>query len=372
MDFKKIMLIVAVVIIVLLIIALLYCQLPMFGKLPSGKRLERVRKSPNYRDGRFCCIHETPVMVGNTSKNMLNFLFQQDKDVKPSYTLPSIKNDLKNLQSDEEILVWFGHSSYFLQISGRRILVDPVFSEVSSPIPFFPKAFPGTNIYQPEDMPEIDYLIITHDHWDHLDYNTILKLKPKIRNVVCPLGVGEHLEYWGFEKERLIEVDWGELAVHETELTIHCLPARHFSGRNIIRNKTLWASYLIASKNIKIYISGDSGYDDHFSMVQKDFGAVDLAILDSGQHNLNWRYIHMMTNEVVQAAKDLKTKILMPAHICKLALAHHAWDEPMRELTELTRNETSFRMLIPMIGEKIELKKLQQKQKDWWRKDNHE
>ena len=159
---------------------------------------------------------------------------------------------------------------------------------------------------------------------------------------------------------------WQDSLDLDKELSIHCLPSRHFSGRSFFRNKTLWASFLIKSNNLKLYFRGGSGYDDHFQEIQKKFGPIDFAMLDSGQHNEDWKYIHMLTPEVVQAAQDLKTKVLIPSHICKLSLAYHPWDEPMEELVTLSKNE-KFKLFIPMIGEKIDLHAKKWPLKTWWK-----
>jgi len=365
---KEKLVVVLVVIFAVLGFIYLYIHLPMFGRLPQGERLARIQKMPNYRDGQFHNFRPTPVLVDKgLASTWFCFLFRKKKNLTPTKALPSIKTDLKNLNLKEDVMVWFGHSSYFLQISGKRILIDPLFSEVSSPILFSPRAFAGTCKYQAEDIPELDYLIITHDHWDHLDYQTLKKLRSKVKKVICPLGVGETLERWEFDSNQITEMYWEDSLVLDKELSIYCLPSRHFSGRSFFRNKTLWASFLIKSKDLKLYFSGDSGYDSHFSEIQKKFGDVDFAILDSGQHNEDWKYIHMLTPEVVCAARDLKTKVLVPAHICKLSLAYHPWDEPMEELTTLSKNE-NFKLFIPMIGEKIDLHANEWFLKTWWRK----
>jgi L-ascorbate metabolism protein UlaG (beta-lactamase superfamily) len=269
------------------------------------------------------------------------------------------------LNLGEDVLIWFGHSSYFIQLNGKRFLVDPLFSEVSSPVPFFPKAFKGSNAFQAEDMPPIDYLIITHDHWDHLDYETLLKLKSKIKMVICPLGVGEHLEYWGFSVDCILEMDWNEDVALDKDLTIFCLPTQHFSGRWLRRNRSLWGSFLLKTKNFTCYIGGDSGYGPHYKEIGNRFGSIDLAILDSGQHNQHWRHVHMMTDEVVKAVHDLKARRLLPVHICKVSLAYHPWNEPLNELSEMIDEK---KLLTPMMGEKIHLKLGDNATKKWWKK----
>jgi L-ascorbate metabolism protein UlaG (beta-lactamase superfamily) len=347
----------------------LYLELPMFGQLPRGRRLERIEKSPNYHGGRFRNRSDTSIMSGNPLAVAARFIwncrrfFVEDRRKSPRCRLPVVRTDLKSLNPQEDLLVWFGHSSCLIQLHGKRILVDPLFSKVSSPILFFPKAFDGTDLYQADDMPEIDHLIITHDHWDHLDYKAILRLKPKVKNIVCPLGVGAHLEYWGFDKEKIIEMDWEDSVLPAEGFRIHCLPARHFSGRGIFRNRSLWASFLLETKTFKIYIGGDGGYDKHFKEIGNKFGPIDLAILDSGQHDKNWRYIHMMTDEVMKAANDLGAKMLLPVHIGKISLANHPWNEPLVELSRMPQGPL---LLTPKIGEKVNLRSSGNTTTRWW------
>ncbi|GHT92642.1 MBL fold metallo-hydrolase [Alphaproteobacteria bacterium] len=350
----------------------LYLQLPMFGKLPDGERLARIEKSPNYKNGRFWNQREISTTTNRTDilRNRIStafeFLFKNKSKRYPKKKLPSIRTDLKNLEPQEDVLVWFGHSSCFLLLDGKRILVDPLFSKISSPVLFFPEAFEGTNLYQAKDMPEIDYLVITHDHWDHLDYDTVLKLKTKTKKVVCGLGVGAHLEYWGFSKDQIIEMDWNENVFPDADFAIHCLPAHHFSGRGFVRNKSLWTSFLIKTKTFSVYIGGDSGYGSHYADIGNRFGPIDLVLLNSGQNDKNWQYIHMGADEVIRASRDLQAKMLLPVHICKICLAHHAWNEPLIELSHLIMGE-NFSLLTPVIGEKIRLRLPNQATSKWWK-----
>ncbi|HET7819267.1 MAG TPA: MBL fold metallo-hydrolase [Bacteroidia bacterium] len=175
---------------------------PKFGKLPTGERLVRVKNSPNYRNGSFKNKSVTPDLTEGASYFSVakEYFFGPQKRRKPIDKIPSIKTNLMNLDIGENILVWFGYSSYYMQIDGKRILVDPVLSGFASPFSFSTKSFKGTDIYLPKDIPTIDYLFISHDHWDHLDYETIKRIEPKIKQVICGLGTGEHLEYWGYKK----------------------------------------------------------------------------------------------------------------------------------------------------------------------------
>ncbi len=340
-----------------------------FGKLPEGERLERIKKSPNYRDGAFQNIHHTPDLSEDASYYtiMKDFAFGDKSRVSPTDKIPSSKIDLFSLDKSENILVWFGHSSYFMQLDGKRILVDPVLSGSASPFSFAVKAFNGTDAYTTDDIPEIDYLFISHDHWDHVDYETLVKLKPKIKKVFCGLGVGAHFEHWGFDLNKIHEKDWNTEINLEDNFEVHVTPARHFSGRGFKRNQALWVSFVLKTPAMQIYIGGDSGYDTHFKEIGDKFGAFDLVILENGQYDKSWKYIHMMPDEVLKAAKDLNAKRLFPVHSAKFALANHAWDEPLTKVATLNQElETPFSLVTPVIGQKVEIQNMNQPFENWW------
>lgn len=329
--------------------------LPGFGRLPRGERRERVLNSPNYRDGQFRNLEPSPLMAGGKGRvrGMLEFLFGKKEGLRPERPVTAIRTDLRALAPESDLAVWFGHSSYLIQADGRRALVDPVFLS-AAPLPLLNRPFKGADLYRPEDMPDIDYLIITHDHWDHLDRGTVTALRPRIRTVVCPLGVGEHFEYWGFPKERIVELDWHEQAALDDGFTIRCLPARHFSGRGLNSNQTLWGSFLLQSPSRKIYIGGDGGYGKHFAQIGREFPDIDLAILENGQYNEAWRYIHTLPGQLAQAAKDLAAKQILTVHHSKYALARHPWDEPLKTEAALAA-DTTLHVLRPEIGEVVRL-----------------
>src|SRR5690606_12893097 len=203
---------------------------------------------------------------------------------------------------EDDFMVWFGHSSYYMKIDGQSFLIDPVLSKNASPLYGTNNAFMGADVFTCEALPEIDVLILTHDHYDHLDYSSFKNIKDKVSKIICPLGVGEHLEYWGFPKDNITELDWYENASVSDSIKITATPARHFSGRSFKRNTTLWASYVLQTKNLKLYLGGDSGYDTHFKEIGTKYGPFDLAILENGQYDKKWKYIHMMPEEVVQAS----------------------------------------------------------------------
>ncbi len=365
---KKLTLIIFTFIAFLAITTTIFMQKAMFGKMPSGERLERVKKSPNYKNGSFQNLNHTPDLTEGVGyyEVMKEFIFDKKERLKPIDTLPSMKTNLLNLEPKKDILVWFGHSSYFIQIDGKKILVDPVFSGAASPIKFTMPAFKGTDAYTTDDFPEIDYLFISHDHWDHVDYETLLKLKPKIKKIICGLGTGEHFEYWGFDKDKIIEKDWNEKIDLDEGFIAHTVPARHFSGRGLTRNKALWTSYVLKTPTSQLFFGGDSGYDNHFAEIGKTYGVFDLVILENGQYDRKWKYIHMMPEEVLQAAKDLNAKRLFPVHSSKFALANHAWDEPLSKITALNK-AINIPLVTPIIGEQVNLKDGTQKFSEWWK-----
>lgn len=337
----------------------LFLHQTSFGRLPQGERLERILKSPNYRNGEFHNLDSTVVMTSqvNRWKVMWRFLFETPKRLRPENPVPANKISLKNLGNDCDLLIWFGHSSYLLQISGKRILVDPVFC-MAAPVSFVNRPFNGTDIYHPDDMPGIDYLVISHDHWDHLDYKTVVKLKNRVGKVIVPLGVGEHFEYWGYDKQNIIELDWMENIVMEDGFNFHCLPARHFSGRGLTSNKTLWASFLVETPSLNVFMGGDGGYGSHFKQIGKLFqDKIDLAILENGQYNEDWRYIHTMPDQLRLVTNDLGASQIMTVHHSKYALARHPWDEPLKTEEHIAQ-EYSLKLIVPYIGEIVRLNQI--------------
>lgn len=321
----KILLILLAVVAGIAITAVLVLRHPAFGRKMSKDRRARIEASPNYRDGMFQNEEPTPQFTGDKSPMAMlwDFIAHRPKDRVPQEALPVVKTDLKNLPTDRDWLVWFGHSSYLFCLNGKRYLVDPLL-RMEFPAAVMMKPFKGTDLYTPDDMPEIDCLIITHEHWDHLDYATLRDLRPKVKHVVCPLGVGEYLEYWKYNKSIISELDWTEKAD-----SITCLPSRHFSNRLLGgRNQTLWASFMVEDGGRKVYIGGDGGYDGRFKRIREQFGEVDLALLENGQYNNDWKYIHTTPEGLEGAIIDLQAKAVFTVHHDKFALAKHPWYEP--------------------------------------------
>lgn len=361
------MIITLAIVAVLSIAVFVFIQQKSFGKTPEGSRLERIKKSPNYKNGTFTNQTETPMMAEEASYFHLFklYLFQENK-TEPDTTLPSVKTDLKSFITDKPVLTWFGHSTLLIQIKGKNILVDPVLSKRASPVSYAgSKNYQGTDIYSVDDLPAIDFILITHDHYDHLDFETIDQLKSKTGKFYVPLGVGSHLEYWGVASDKIHEFDWWESETISSEIQLIATPARHFSGRSITdRNKTLWTSYVIKTDEHSLYLGGDSGYDKHYKEIGEKYGPFDLVLLEAGQYHQYWPLIHMMPEETVQACVDLKGKVLLPIHWGKFTLALHTWDDPITRVVRKAK-ESEVKLSTPMIGEKIILDSVYP-DKSWW------
>ncbi len=346
----------------------MFANQPQFGQQSTESGTSSGADSPHYYDGEFHNLTPTSVLSddSNTFSILVSDLFSRAERLKPETPNPTIKTDLKSLDKNTDQVVWFGHSSCFVQLEGKTILIDPVFSDYASPLPFINEGFDGTNIYSADDMPDIDYLLITHDHWDHLDYSTVMALKFKVKQVICPLGVGAHFEKWGYSREKIHEADWYNRIEMPEELIVHVLPARHYSGRLTPKNQSLWAGFALETGKRRLFFSGDSGYGPHFDEIGRKFSGFDIVFLDCGQYDKRWANIHMDPAEAVKAAKDLQAKALFPAHVGKFAIARHPWDEPFIRITEASRNE-KIRLLTPRIGEQIFLDNLLTEMSQWWK-----
>ena len=344
-----------------------YLQHPKFGALPAGARLQAVEHSPHYVNGEFKNLIDTPMRTEDTNfaSNVASMLFDRNPNLKPSSALPAVHIDLKALPKDNDVVVWLGHSSYFVQLDGKRILIDPVFSTNAGPFPGTNVAFAGTSGYKAEDLPDIDVLLITHDHWDHLDYPSAIALRSKVGQVIVGLGVGEFFDRWGYPADRIHEVDWNDALEPVPGLRIHALPARHYSGRMLTRNKTLWVAFALETSQRRLFFSGDSGYGPHFKEIGERFDGFDLVALDMGQYDRRWANIHMFPEQAAQAAQDLRAKALLPAHVGRFSIAAHDWDEPLNQVAQASTGRP-YRLLTPTLGAPILLDDQTQQFARWW------
>lgn len=363
---KKMMYISLSIIALFIIAIVVFLNQPSFGRLPGNSRMTRMEASPNYQNGKFHNQLPTSQVTDEKSglQSLYDFLFRKVKDLRPDKELPVMKTDLKQLKKDDNVLVWLGHSSIFMQIDGLTFLLDPVLV-MASPVSFINEAFLGTPLYSPEDIPDIDYLLISHDHWDHLDYNTVKSIKNRVGKVITGLGVGEHFEYWGYDKDQIIELDWNEEIMLSNEAKIHILPARHFSGRGLSQDKTLWVSFMLESQSKNIFISGDTGYDTHFVDIARQFPKIDFAIMENGQYDIDWKDIHLMPEDLIKAIKDLSPEEFMTVHNSKYALGKHSWYAPLDNIANAAEID-SLNLITPMIGEIVHLNDSIQQFSKWW------
>lgn len=330
----------------------LYLQHALFGMLPTEEQAKQFAHSPNYQEGHF--VNQTPSPIhtnGSTDWSIWKETLLGEKgQPRPEYPLPAVKTDLKALDIQQDLFVWLGHSSFYIQLGGKRILIDPVFSDYASPVPMINKAFTGTSIYQAEDIPPVDILLISHDHYDHLDYPTIKAIQQNVKQVMTGLGVGAHFQAWGYPENIVHEADWYH-SVSFDGVTITATPARHFSGRTLSRDQSLWVGYVLKSADKTLFISGDSGYGTHFEEIGKRFGPFDWVALDSGQYDPRWANVHMSPEEALQAARDLQATAFTPIHIGRFSLAPHDWNDPMKRI--ITSNTFGHSLWTPLIGQPV-------------------
>ncbi len=295
----------------------------------------------------------TDMMLKDTSFPKLIWdSFNKPASVRPPKILPSIKTDLKSLPDEKPVIVWFGHSSYLIKSKGFTILVDPVLQGNASPVPFFGKPFPGSDVYSLSDLPAIDLVLLTHDHYDHLHFESIRQLAGTAKYFCTSLGIGSHLEHWGVSPKKIKEFDWWEARTIVSGVELTATPARHFSGRTFKRATTLWSSFVLKLHGHKLFLGGDSGYGNHFKEIGLNYGPFDIALLECGQYGKSWPYIHMIPEETVQAAKELGAKILMPVHWAKFELAFHDWDDSIKRVTK-SGVEKDQKITTPLIGEPV-------------------
>ena len=368
--FKIIGLSISSLIVLIAIIVVLFLTLsPQFGKSPTKKQIKDYEKTGHYQDGKFINISPTPLDAGYW-KITREFLKENPNRV-PSSEIEVDKIDslaIANHKAGITQLIWFGHSAFLLLIDGKKILIDPMFGSSPSPIEFLgPKRFSKELPIEIERLPFIDAVIISHDHYDHLDYNSIKKLNGKVGQFFTPLGVGNHLLRWGVAEDKIHELDWWE-SIRFKGIDVVSCPARHFSGRGIFdKSSTLWCSWVISGSKDNIYFSGDSGYDTHFKKIGEKYGPFDISLIECGQYNENWKLIHMFPEESVQAAIDLKSKLVMPIHWGAFSLAIHDWSDSVERIVKKA-DELHMPVATPGIGQPLIINngEIKIQYENWW------
>lgn len=338
---------------------------PQFGGKFTDAHVHLYDASPWFSKNTFHNMQPTYMnMDAKTGFSVLIEFIKGRKERTPHESLPVRKPNYSIIDSLAPQLTWFGHSTFILQIDGKTFLFDPMFGAKPSPVSFFgTKRFTNTIPDHIEDMPYFDAVIISHDHYDHLDYNTIRKIDSKVASYYMPIGVGRHLERWGVDADKITELDWWD-EMYIDSILIACTPARHFSGRGTRdRNTSLWSSWVVKSPSFSFFFSGDTGYGIHFKEIAKKYAPFDFGLFECGQYDERWESIHMLPEQSVQAAIDLQTSIAMPIHWAAFSLSVHSWREPVERFIAKAE-ETSLLYSVPFIGETFSLQKPHHT--SWW------
>ena len=338
---------------------------PVFGASPDKNSKIIIENSKNFIGGKFLNLKSdyknTSSFSDSSVKNTtLMSLLSPPKDKNPIVPLPTIQFQGDTLTEGK--FVWLGHSTLLMNIEGLIVMTDPVFNR-ASPVPIFGKPFAYEQPINIGDLPKVDVVIISHDHYDHLDAKAIKDLSQSVDRFLVPLGVKAHLERWGVDANRINELDWHDSEDYKN-IKFTLTPAQHFSGRGLTnRNSTLWGSWIVSSERIRAYFSGDGGYSETFKELGERYGPFDIAFIENGAYNTDWSQVHMFPHETVQANIDLKSNVLFPIHWSKFDLAFHPWDEPIIRITK-EAEKRNINIATPMIGEVFDLTNLPKN--PWW------
>ena len=366
----KRILLVLLVLFVLVVLILLHSTewLVSLGGRVEGARLERARKSPQFKDGKFRNA-EPSRMLNTSNREMLRRQFfgkEQRAPLKPVPVVARSASDYATPPASGLRATWIGWATVLVEIDGRRVLTDPIWSERCSPSTLVgPKRFHAPPIPLNE-LPPIDAVVISHDHYDHLDMDTIRELAKRGTHFFMGLGIGAHFEKWGIAASQVHELDWNETFDHHG-LAITATPARHYSGRNPRHgNETLWASWVVKGPGHRFYFSGDTGYSGHFRAIGAAHGPFDLALIKIGASDPSWSDIHMTPEEAVQAHRDVRGKVMLPVHWATFNLAFHAWGDPADQALAAAA-KSGATIVVPRPGQFVELGAALPAAETWWR-----
>jgi len=329
-------------------------RLPL-GADPAGNRLRRIKASPNYQNGRFVNTLPTDIMQpGTTWKTVLMWLGSERRV--PPAPLPVVFQNARSFAQKPASglrITWLGHATFLVELDGQVILTDPVLGERASPLPWI-----GAKRLHPlpvslADLPPLDAVVISHDHYDHLDCDSIRGLLPKTKRFIVPLGIGVHLERWGVPADRIVELNWWEESSLPGQVRLVATPARHYSGRFLKRDNTLWASWALVGPKHRIYFGGDSGMSaGEFKTIGEKLGPFDYTLIKIGAYGQTWPDIHITPEEAVLVHSLVQGKVLVPAHWGTFNLAFHAWDDPIKRLQAAARRG-KVPLAIPKPGEPL-------------------
>jgi L-ascorbate metabolism protein UlaG (beta-lactamase superfamily) len=323
------------------------------GAPSKGARADRVRRSPQFRDGVFKNTHPSRVVPASDIPELIRRMITSRERRKPLTPIPVVTPTSGNSAEGLHI-TWYGHASVLVEIEGARVLLDPVWSDRVSP-----SALVGPKRLHPvpiplEDLPPVDAIVISHDHYDHLDLPSVRTLLRTTKApFLVPLGIGAHLERWNVPAERIIELDWGQSA-EVGSLKLTATAAQHFSGRGLSRDGTLWASWVIAGPKRRVFYTGDTGYFDGFADIGEKYGPFDAALVQVGAYDPMWADIHMTPEEGVATHQDVHAHVLIPVHWATFNLALHAWSEPVDRLWREAKAQ-DVKLAVPRPGERVDV-----------------
>lgn len=340
---------------------------PQFGGSASKEKKAQYAKTGYYKDGQFINIEEFSLNLDcHSITEMLKKMWNRNENIEPKTDISVLPYSIPDETKDKTLVTWLGHSSFLIEANNKRILLDPIFSQNASPHPWlgvtrYSKKMPFTL----DEIDRVDFVLISHDHYDHLDYMSIKKLKEKVSYFLVPLGIENHLTVWGIEPSKIKTFEWWQESQIE-DIRFVFTPSKHMSGRGLTDQKaTLWGSWVIESQEQKIFFSGDSGYGSHFKTIGEKYGPFDLGLIECGQYDELWPDVHMMPEQAVTAAQDIKAKKILPIHWASFTLANHSWTDPIERVTSAAM-KNQLPITTPQIGETVDLKGKKFPVKRWW------
>lgn len=340
---------------------------PAFGKRITRSEKQKFADLPHFIDGKF---RNTPPIVSpgglETIQSLAKDYFVGKADLHPANPMPSKKFE-RHAGVESPHVTWLGHSCFLVEWKDKIILVDPMLGKVPLPFNIKDMRYPVEEAFDVESLPVIDWVVYSHDHYDHLDYDTLKLIKDRVRKFFVPLGMGKRLQGWGVPEHRIFELDWWE-SLDDDGIRFTAAPARHFSGRlGIDYAETLWCSWVFEWEDYKLFYSGDSGYGKHFEEIGRRFGPFDLVMMECGQYDERWPGVHMHPEESMQAFLDANGQHVIPIHWGAFTLAFHKWDDPPEQMLQLAE-QNGAHVVIPKIGETVDIKTLDSyKTTPWWK-----
>lgn len=337
---------------------------PVFGGKPDNTSQTKITQSTHFNGETFENL--TPTKISTRTEDspstwdfLKGFIFGVEGK-NPSAPVPSQSLNGVLLQDGE--MIWFGHSTVLMATNGLSVITDPVFYR-ASPLPIGGAPFELQAPITTEQLPPIDVVLISHDHYDHLDMQAVKDMAKQVKHFIVPLGIKAHLQHWGINSNKITELDWYESKTIN-DVNFILAPSRHFSGRGLTdRMKTLWGSWIVNAPALKVYFSGDGGYSSEFKKIGSTYGPFDLAIMENGAYDQNWAQIHMFPEQTIKASEELKASYLLPVHWGKYDLANHHWLAPIQRLSKAAKH-SEVRLVTPIIGKPFTLN--EKTNQTWW------